>query len=92
MADMDDVRDELFAAASRIIGRQPTAREQQAIIESYNGRSDSSIFLRGVGSLEDVYDIDLEVRVLLEKSASVDRVRHALANLRAIAATSGKRR
>lgn len=90
MASMDDVRDEMWAAASRILGRAPTQGEKDKLVEAYNALTGDDIFARCKAALEKVLGVDLNVRVLLEKTASVDRVRNALANLKAIATQSVK--
>jgi len=86
LADMNDVRDELFRAAARVLGRQATQDEQSALIDAYNAAA-GTIYDRCIISIESVSGVDLRKNPqLLEKSASVDRVRMALANLQAVAA------
>ena len=93
MADMNDVRDELFRAGERIVNRQLTTSEKEKLIESFNNPKNSgTIFDKCSKALEEVLNVNLEVRVILEKSASVDQVRNALDNLRNIAAQSAKKR
>ncbi len=90
MADMDDVRDELFRASGRIIGRGLTDSEESALLEAYNRQKSGSIFEKCARAIEEVFNVDLGGRELIEKAASVDRVRNAIANLRALAARSVK--
>ncbi len=91
MADLTNVRDELIAAAARILGRPLTPKEEQELIDAYN-RTSGEIFDRCKDALEEVCDVDLSVRELMEKAASVDRINLALRNLRNIAASNARKR
>lgn len=91
MPDMDDVRNELFNAAERMLHRKLNQAEKDALIEAYNALPNGTVFDKCARALEKVLHVDLKNRVLLEKSASVDQVLNALANLRAIAASSAKK-
>lgn len=84
MVTMDDVRDQLFLVAERILGRSPTQDERTLLVDAYNSRS-GPIYDRCLGAISDALGIEIR-RLLVEKTASVDRVRNALANLQAVAA------
>ena len=88
MAKMDDVRDELFSVSEVLLRRQLSVTERSALVEAYNATSPSDdIYDRCLDAISEALEIDLrQIRRLTEKTASVDRLRAALNNLKAVAA------
>ncbi len=92
MADLNDVRDELFKAAERIAGRNLTPQEKDKLIEYYNDCDGSDIYRNCRKAIEKVFNIELGSQELLEKTASVDRALMAIKNLKKLSSQSVKRR
>ncbi|PIP90413.1 MAG: hypothetical protein COW01_09925 [Bdellovibrionales bacterium CG12_big_fil_rev_8_21_14_0_65_38_15] len=90
MTDINTVRDELYKAAERIVNRELTPVEKTQLIKSYNSKS-GDIFEKCRKSLEEILNIELTNKQLLEKTASVDRVMMAIKNLKQLSSNSIKR-
>jgi hypothetical protein len=87
MADLSDVRDALYAVSEHLLRRPPSPEERSALVAAFNAQPKSRpIFERCIQAIADALGIDLRSKILQEKTASVDRVRQALANLKAVAA------
>lgn len=85
MATLNDLRDQIFAAAGRLTGSYPTMSQQSALVDAYN-EAGGPPYARARHALEAVLDVKLDDRELVQKSASVDRVNLAIQNLKRVKA------
>jgi hypothetical protein len=91
MSNMNGVPDELFRVSRIVLGRQLTDSEQVRLVEAYNSQGTGSIYDRCLAAIEEGLGVELPSPMLLEKSASVDRVKVALTNLKLVAQAAAKR-
>ncbi|MEM1007361.1 MAG: hypothetical protein AAGJ35_00020 [Myxococcota bacterium] len=87
---MNDVKDRLFELCAKLKPGRLSATEESRIIKSFND-AEGTIFERCRKAILEVFDVDIETINLIEKSASIDRGRNALQNLKQVAQEAEKK-
>lgn len=70
MVSMDELRVEMYRAASRAIGRDLTQVEKSKLVEAYNSLRSPNLAVKAVRAIEVVFDVKLGIRLYIEKVAS----------------------